>query len=433
MGEVWKAQDVRLDRVVAIKVLPAEFENDPGLKVRFERESKVLASLNHPNIAQIYEAGEEVPRKPGTAAEGKISFLVMELVDGRSLSQILIEGIPPVLTTVRVGRQIAKALSAAHKAGIIHRDLKPANIMLTTQNVVKVLDFGLAKPSRQGQQNAYPELTASGMVLGTAAYMAPEQVRGDTLDTSSDLWAYGCVMYQMLTGVQPFRGESIPEIMASILRDSIDPIRQYNSQAPASLTRLVEQCLSKDPVHRPADAGAIASTLRQIFHEIRQTAEPHAASASFGAHAETPAFAAPEVVHVQMVNRYLKSINPSFPQLPQTSSGPTSAEVDVNGTKVGIMITTSAKAGGDTLALLVPVFDLPTRVPSDFLKKLLSYSCFNTDIAQFSLDPELESINLTCFRQCANLDYRSFQHSLMTIAQLARDLGEKLRNEFPVV
>src|SRR5262245_45928717 len=194
MGEVWKARDERLGREVAIKVLPPDLANQ-DLRIRFERESKILAALKHQHIAQLYEEGEEFPvnPQPQPGAE-KVSFLVMEFIDGRSLSQALSSGPLPILMAVRLARQIARALGAAHKAGIIHRDLKPANIMLTTRNQVKVLDFGLARPTGGAAGFAtMPEVTVSGMILGTAAYLSPEQVRGDAASIASDVWAFGCV------------------------------------------------------------------------------------------------------------------------------------------------------------------------------------------------------------------------------------------------
>ena len=157
----------------------------------------------------------------------------MEFIDGRSLSQALASGPLPVLTAVRIARQIAKALSAAHKAGIVHRDLKPANIMLTARNQVKVLDFGLARQTSGAPAfAAMPEVTVSGMVLGTAAYLSPEQVRGEAAGIRSDIWAFGCVLYQMLGGRRPFPGESIPEILASVLRDEPEDLLRLNQGVP---------------------------------------------------------------------------------------------------------------------------------------------------------------------------------------------------------
>ena len=194
MGEVYRARDTKLDRDVAIKVLPAAFAQDPERLARFEREAKVLASLNHPNIAQIYGIEERA--------------LVMELVDGETL-----KGPLPLDTALNYARQIADALEAAHEKGIIHRDLKPANIMITPAGVVKVLDFGLAAVAQSSDPSNpanSPTLTISptraGMILGTAAYMSPEQARGKAVDKRADIWAFGVVLYEMLTGKQLFEG-----------------------------------------------------------------------------------------------------------------------------------------------------------------------------------------------------------------------------------
>lgn len=432
MGEVWKAQDTRLSRVVAIKVLPPDIGSDPSLKKRFERESKILASLNHPNIAHIYEAGEVVPQVPGQTGGTSIAYLVMELVDGKSLLQILTEGRPSVLSTVRLGRQIAKALGAAHKAGIIHRDLKPANIMVNTQNSVKVLDFGLAKPVTKSQNEPgglFPDVTTSGMVLGTAAYMSPEQVRGEDVDPGSDIWALGCVLYQMLTGMRPFRGESIPEIMASILRDPVDPVNLYNAEAPASLCELVARCLNKDPVMRPADASSIASSFRQIFHEIREKAGAPVPLIDASGQHEAP----PDTIQVQMINRYLKQMNGNFAEIHAPAEGPAWTEIELQGVKLGLMLSHVAPQSCDMLSIVIPVFDLPMRVPSDLLKKLLLCSCWETDVAHFSVDTERGAVNLTCIRPCANLDFRSFQYTLHSMARVSTDLTARLRSEFPVI
>src|ERR1700692_3952504 len=190
MGEVYRAKDTKLDREVAIKVLPHLLANDPERLARFEREAKVLASLNHPNIAQIYGIEERA--------------LVMELVPGETL-----KGPLPLETALNYAKQIAEALEAAHEKGITHRDLKPSNIMITPAGVVKVLDFGLAAQNREHEEGETLTMspTRSGMILGTAAYMSPEQARGEPVDGRADIWAFGVVLYEMLTGKQLFEGE----------------------------------------------------------------------------------------------------------------------------------------------------------------------------------------------------------------------------------
>src|SRR5579862_3656419 len=220
MGEVYRGKDTKLDREVAIKVLPAAFAQDPDRLARFQREAKVLASLNHPNIAQIY----------GVEESGGAQALVMELVPGQALSQS-IKAPLPVETALNYAHQIAAALEAAHEKGITHRDLKPANIMITPAGLVKVLDFGLAaiaQPSAaSGSDMANsPTLTMSptnaGMILGTASYMSPEQARGHPVDRRADIWAFGVVLYEMLAGKQLFRGGTVSDILAAVLKEEPD-------------------------------------------------------------------------------------------------------------------------------------------------------------------------------------------------------------------
>ncbi|MCH7597139.1 MAG: serine/threonine protein kinase [Planctomycetes bacterium] len=217
MGEVYRAKDVRLDREVAIKVLPDLFSRDPERVARFQREAKVLASLNHPNIAAVYGfesvGAGDIPRSgspPGAGgqSEAALHFLVMELVEGNTLAERLKTGVLPVADTLDVAKQMAEALEAAHERGIIHRDLKPANVKVTPEGKVKVLDFGLAKAMAVGTDASQTEVansptitadfTRPGMVMGTAAYMSPEQTRGKPLDKRTDIWSFGCVLSETL-------------------------------------------------------------------------------------------------------------------------------------------------------------------------------------------------------------------------------------------
>jgi Tol biopolymer transport system component len=238
MGEVYRARDTKLERDVAIKVLPAALAQDPERLARFEREAKVLASLNHPNIAQIYGIEDRA--------------LVMELVPGESL-----KGPLPLETALNYARQIADALEAAHEKGIIHRDLKPANIMITPAGVVKVLDFGLAAVAQSSDPSNpanSPTLTVSptraGMILGTAAYMSPEQARGKVVDKRADIWAFGVVLFEMLTGQQLFEGETVSDTLAQVLTKEPDWER-----VSAKVQRLLKKCLEKDPKKRLRDIG----------------------------------------------------------------------------------------------------------------------------------------------------------------------------------
>jgi Tol biopolymer transport system component/predicted Ser/Thr protein kinase len=232
MGEVYRARDTRLKRDVALKVLPDFFANDPERMARFQREAEVLAALNHPNIAQIYGVEERA--------------LVMELVEGENL-----KGPLPVETALAYAEQIADALEAAHEKGIVHRDLKPANVKVTPEGVVKVLDFGLAKAAEERPVDAQnsPTMTMSptraGMILGTAAYMSPEQARGKAVDKRADIWAFGCVLYEMLTGRPAFTGETITDVLAAVVKSEPD----WNA-VPQKVRRLLASCLQKDPKQR---------------------------------------------------------------------------------------------------------------------------------------------------------------------------------------
>src|SRR5262245_47028365 len=209
MGQVFRAHDTRLNRDVALKILPDAVASDPDRLARFTREAQTLASLNHPHIAQIY----------GLEESGGARALIMELVEGEDLSQRIARGAIPLADTLPVARQIAEALEAAHEQGIVHRDLKPANVKVRPDGTVKVLDFGLAKAlDPTSAASAYvtqsptittPAMTQAGMILGTAAYMSPEQAKGRTADKRSDIWAFGCVLYEMLTGQRAFAGEDV--------------------------------------------------------------------------------------------------------------------------------------------------------------------------------------------------------------------------------
>ena len=216
MGEVYQAHDTKLGRDVAIKVLPEAFAHDPERLSRFQREAKMLAALNHPNIATIY----------GLEQSNGTSYLVMELVSGETLAdRVKREGAVPVEEALTIAKQIAEALEAAHEKGIIHRDLKPANVKVTPEGKVKVLDFGLAKAFAGDAATEDPSnsptlsraATMQGVILGTAAYMSPEQARGKAVDKRTDIWAFGCVLYELLTGKQAFTGEDITEILAAVV------------------------------------------------------------------------------------------------------------------------------------------------------------------------------------------------------------------------
>ena len=225
MGAVYLAEDTSLDREVAIKVLPEAFVADPERLARFEREAKLLAQLNHPNIAGIYEVGEAAVDE-----DAAVHFLAMELAPGEDLADRLARGPVAVEDTIPIALQIAEALEAAHENGVVHRDLKPANIKVTPEGAVKVLDFGLAK-AWEGAAQSGPDLaesptltaqmTQAGVILGTAAYMSPEQAKGLEADKRSDIWSFGVVLWEMLTGKRLFGGDSVSDTLAGVLRDDI--------------------------------------------------------------------------------------------------------------------------------------------------------------------------------------------------------------------
>jgi serine/threonine protein kinase len=266
MGVVYRAHDETLDRDVAIKVLAEEVAGDQNRIARFEREAKLLASLNHSNIATLH----------GLDQEESVRFLVMELVEGESLSNVISRGAIPIDEALPVALQIAKALEAAHERGIVHRDLKPANVMVSSDGEVKVLDFGLAKafefegssPQSRESFAESPTLTADltrgGTVLGTAAYMSPEQIRGQPVDTRTDIWAFGALAWEMLTGRRPFKGETASDVLASVLRD--EPEWQVlPDDAPRPVVRLLRRCLRRDLSRRLRHIGDARLELEEEF------------------------------------------------------------------------------------------------------------------------------------------------------------------------
>jgi serine/threonine-protein kinase len=252
MGEVHRALDTRLGREVAIKVLPETFARDPERIARFRREAQMLAALNHPNIAALYDLIE--------SDDG--CFLVLELAPGKTLAERLLTGPPPVSEALAICRQIAEALEAAHAKGIIHRDLKPANVKITPEGRVKLLDFGLAKlyssQAAAGDQSTLATLTAEfthlGVVVGTMSYMSPEQARGDPVDRRTDIWAFGCVLYETLTGHRIFSGRTASDILAAILTQEAR-VDGLPAATPAGVRVLLERCLRRDPQRRLRDAG----------------------------------------------------------------------------------------------------------------------------------------------------------------------------------
>jgi len=270
MGQVYRATDTKLKRQVAIKILPPSLAADPDRLARFQREAEVLASLNHPNIAIIHGLED---------ADG-IKALVMELIEGEDLSQRIARGAVPLDEALPIAKQVAEALEAAHELGIIHRDLKPTNIKVRPDGMVKVLDFGLAKAMKAtGGMAASPSMaptlttptmTRAGMILGTAAYMSPEQARGKVIDKRADMWAFGCVLYEMLTGKRAFPGEDITDTLAAVVKLN----RNWDAvggDVPARVRQVLGMCLQKDPRQRAQAVGDVRLALEGAF----ETAAAH--------------------------------------------------------------------------------------------------------------------------------------------------------------
>src|SRR5690349_18073246 len=246
MGEVYRARDTRLDRTVAIKILPEQLSSDPIRKQRFEREAKTISSLNHPHICTLHDVG----------SQDGISYLVMECVEGETLAKRLEKGPLPLEQVLKYGMQIADALDKAHRSGVVHRDLKPGNVMLTTAGA-KLLDFGLAKPVSPlasgmtlTAETPRAAMTEEGVIVGTFQYMSPEQVEGKELDGRSDIFSLGAVLFEMVTGQKAFQGKSQLSVASAILEKEPAPISAIKPMTPPALDHVIRRCLAKDPEQR---------------------------------------------------------------------------------------------------------------------------------------------------------------------------------------
>jgi serine/threonine protein kinase len=257
VGVVYLAHDTKLDRSVAIKSLPAEMMANPKARSRFSREARLLASVNHPNIATIHEVLEEV--------EG-VGYLVLEYIPGQTLAERIAKKPLNLEETLSIALQIAEAVAAAHEHDVIHRDLKPGNIKITPEGKVKVLDFGLAKAVGGEAVDQQSTITEPGRVIGTPAYMSPEQARGRPTDKRSDIWSFGCVLYEMLTATIPFKGETISDTLANILQTDID-WKTLPESTPVNIQTLLRRCLEKSPHRRLQHIG-------DAVIEIRETLSP---------------------------------------------------------------------------------------------------------------------------------------------------------------
>jgi formylglycine-generating enzyme required for sulfatase activity/dienelactone hydrolase len=257
MGEVYRARDTRLQRTVAIKVLPAHLSKDPELHARFEQEAKSISSLQHPNICVVHDIG----------SQDGVDYMVMEYVSGQTLDKVIPPGGLPTDVALKYAQQVAEALAKAHAAGIVHRDLKPANIMVDDSGLVKVLDFGLAKlaapvaPAGEAATMA-TLVTTPGMIVGTAAYMSPEQAEGKPIDARSDIFSFGAVFYEMLTGTRAFQGQSGIALLSAIMRDEPKPLIERRRDVPREVGKIVNRCLKKDPAARYASGAELVQDLR---------------------------------------------------------------------------------------------------------------------------------------------------------------------------
>jgi serine/threonine protein kinase len=264
MGEVWKAEDTKLDRDVALKILPAEFAADAERRSRFKREAKAIAALNHPNIVTVYSVEEA----------GGLHFLTMELVPGQPLTEAIKKGALPLGRFFEIAVPIADALSEAHRSGITHRDLKPANIMIRPKGRVKILDFGLAKlretdrTEAAGSELPTMSVTMEGKIVGTVGYMSPEQAEGKAVDHRSDIFSLGILLYEMITGRQPFRGDTRMSVLSSIIKDEPQPVTAINQDLPHHLSRIIGRCLAKEPDLRYQSTQDLRNELDGLQREV---------------------------------------------------------------------------------------------------------------------------------------------------------------------
>jgi eukaryotic-like serine/threonine-protein kinase len=331
MGEVYRAHDTKLNRDVALKILPAEFANDAERMGRFKREAQLLASLNHPNIAAIY----------GLEESGGVRALIMELAEGPTLAERILKGPIPLDEALGIAQQIAEALEAAHEKGIIHRDLKPANIKVTPDGKVKVLDFGLAK-ALEGESSVVdasesPTLslaaTQAGVILGTAAYMAPEQARGSGADKRCDIWSFGVVLYEMLTGKQLFAGQTVSDTIAAVLRADVD-WNLLPANTPASIRTLLRRCLNKDRKQRLRDIGDARIAIEEYIANPSDASAQETAALSGGKLRERLAWGgafillAAALTVLSVIHYSQAPVEVPYMQL-QVNTGPTSAPTSI--------------------------------------------------------------------------------------------------------
>ncbi|MGH9254243.1 MAG: protein kinase domain-containing protein [Vicinamibacterales bacterium] len=325
MGKVWRAHHTALKRDDALTVLPDAFASDPERLARFRREAQVLASLNHPNIAHVY----------GLEQADGVQALVMELVEGPTLADRIAQGAVPVDEALPIAKQIAEALEAAHEQSIIHRDLKPANVKARPDGVVKVLDFGLAKAldsastaidtSNSPTITSPAMMTGVGVLLGTASYMSPEQAKGKPVDKRADIWAFGCVLYEMLTGSRAFRGETVSETLAEVMK-SEPRWTALPPETPTALRNLVRRCLEKDPRQRVRDIGDVRLALKEALEPPAAVGTPAVAVSRLRPWQRPVPFAVVIVTLIVVTGLAIWTLTrPSSPQVARFTMNPTGA------------------------------------------------------------------------------------------------------------
>jgi serine/threonine-protein kinase len=308
MGIVFRAEDEKLRRTVALKVLPQDFGTDEKRRRRFMREARVAASISHPNVATVHEIGE---------ADGRI-YIAMELVSGTTLRHRLEKGPLPIAEALRMGKEIASAAAKAHERGIAHRDLKPDNVMVSDNGTIKVLDFGLAKPTEDAPKSSTESatLTQEGGIVGTPGYMSPEQATGRALDVRTDIFSLGVMLYEMVSGTRPFRGETSMDTLIATSRDPHRKLSELDVVIPSSFERTIDRCLEKDPTARYASAKELRAALDEI--DLGKKSMPPAPAPSPPRAKWTPLIAVGAVAIAGLVTWKLASGNPSAPIAPES-------------------------------------------------------------------------------------------------------------------
>ncbi len=411
MGRVYRARDTRLDRFVAIKVLSSEIADDPRSRERFDREARVVSRLAHPHICTLYDLG--LARVEGV----ETPFLVMELLDGETLAARLARGALPIEQTIRIATQIADALSAAHASGIVHRDLKPANIMLTTSGV-KLLDFGLARwrgpvvASGAAGADGRPEASSTaGLIIGTLPYMAPEQLRGEAVDNRTDLFAFGAVLYEMLTGARAFAVDSQAALVAAILEHEPAPLAARQPLTPPALSRLVTRCLAKNPAERWQHAQDVAFELTEIQERIVERIERPAATRRSDTSRRYVRGLLPAAIVAGLLGLLLWS---SVPNGDNRAASGTARPVIVLMDSPGRVYDPATDAAGGTNAddLSDALADLPV-----ILHKESTSSMWHREEQVRQQNPDLVISHLSCLLDARKADNDALEEHLFDLAQ----------------